>query len=309
MATTSIWSIKGWLGKLVIYVENPEKTEQPKTADTGPELSGQGGDAQSLADVIAYAVDAEKTKQKESASDISDEKEELMQQYVSGVNCSPMTAREEMIAVKKRFGKDGGIIAFHGYQSFAPGECTPVMAHEIGVKLAEKLWGERFQVIVATHLDKAHHLHNHFVVNSVSFKDGLRYHRSKKDYQDMRNLSDKLCREYGLSVIEKPEKKAKHYGEWRAEQEGRPTYLGMIKADVDEAIGQARTEKQFFHFLKEKGYAIKIGKDVTLRAEGRERGMKLARNLGEDYTMEMIRKRILAKERKQAQDKKRTQMI
>ena len=80
MATTSIWSIKGWLGKLVIYVENPEKTEQPKTADTGPELSGQGGDTQSLADVIAYAVNAEKTKQKESASDISHEQEELMQQ-------------------------------------------------------------------------------------------------------------------------------------------------------------------------------------------------------------------------------------
>lgn len=300
MATTSIWSIKGWLGKLVIYVENPEKTEQPKTADTGPELSEQGGDTQSLADVIAYAVSEEKTKQrsgntetgeekeKMNADEISDEQTELMQQYVSGVNCSPMTAREEMIAVKKRFGKNEGIMAFHGYQSFAPGECTPVMAHEIGVKLAEELWGERFQVIVATHLDKAHHLHNHFVVNSVSFRDGLRYHRSKKDYQDMRNLSDKLCREYGLSVIEKPEKKAKHYGEWRAEKEGRPTYLGMIKADVDEAIEQARTEKQFFHFLKEKGYAIKIGKDVTLRAEGRERGMKLARNLGEDYTMEMI---------------------
>ena len=301
MATTSIWSIKGWLGKLVIYVENPEKTEQPKEAgvenyfsEEKEKMSEQ--DTQSLSDVIAYAVNAEKTEQEKSASDISDEKEEIMQQYVSGVNCSPMTAREEMIAVKKRFGKNEGIMAFHGYQSFAPGECTPVTAHEIGVKLAEELWGERFQVIVATHLDKAHHLHNHFVVNSVSFKDGLRYHRSKKDYQDMRNLSDKLCREYGLSVIEKPEKKSKHYGEWRAEKEGRPTYLGMIKEDVDEAIRQARTEKQFFHYLKEKGYSIKIGKDVTLRAEGRERGMKLARNLGEDYTMEMIRKRILAEE-------------
>ena len=204
MATTSIWSIKGWLGKLVIYVENPEKTEQPKTADTGPELSGQGGDTQSLADVIAYAVSEEKTKQKSgntgtgeekekmNADEISDERTELMQQYVSGVNCSALTAREEMIAVKKRFGKNEGIMAFHGYQSFAPGECTPVMAHEIGVKLAEELWGERFQVIVATHLDKAHHLHNHFVVNSVSFKDGLRYHRSKKDYQDMRNVSDEF---------------------------------------------------------------------------------------------------------------------
>ena len=184
-------------------------------------------------------------------------------------------------------------MAFHGYQSFAPGECTPAMAHEIGVKLAEELWGSRFQVIVATHLDKAHHLHNHFVVNSVSFADGLRYHRSNQDYRDMRNASDRLCREYGLSVIENPKQKAKHYGEWRAEKEGKPTYLGMIKADVDEAIAKARTEKQFFHYLKEKGYSIKFGKDVTVRAEGRERGMKLARNLGEEYTLDSIRRRIL----------------
>ena len=100
------------------------------------------------------------------------ESEELMEQYVSGVNCAPTTAREEMIAVKKRFGKEDGIVAFHGYQSFAPGECNPAMAHEIGKKLAEELWGSQYQVLIATHLDKANHLHNHFVVNSVSFLDG-----------------------------------------------------------------------------------------------------------------------------------------
>ena len=92
----------------------------------------------------------------------------------------PATARSEMMAVKKRYGKDEGIMAFHGYQSFAPGECTPAMAHEIGVRLARELWGERFQVLVATHLDKAHHLHNHFVVNSVSYADGKRYHRTNQ---------------------------------------------------------------------------------------------------------------------------------
>ena len=298
MATTSIWSIKGWLGKVVIYVENPDKTMNPEIAKL-PELSGmEEKETQGLSDVIAYAVNAEKTRQqgKAGASEgerIDDENEKVMEQYVSGVNCAPTTARSEMMAVKKRYGKDEGIMAFHGYQSFAPGECTPAMAHEIGVKLAEELWGSRFQVIVATHLDKAHHLHNHFVVNSVSFADGRRYHRSNQDYRDMRNVSDRLCREYGLSVIENPKGKAKHYGEWRAEQEGKPTYLGMIKADVDEAIAKARTEKQFFHYLKEKGYSIKFGKDVTVRAEGRDRGMKLARNLGEEYTLESIRRRIL----------------
>jgi hypothetical protein len=298
MATTSIWSVKGWLGKVVIYVENPDKTMNSEIAKL-PELpSMEEKETQGLSDVIAYAVNAEKTRQQGKTGTpeeggIDDEGEKVMEQYVSGVNCTPTTARSEMMAVKKRYGKDEGIMAFHGYQSFAPGECTPAMAHEIGVKLAEELWGSRFQVIVATHLDKAHHLHNHFVVNSVSFADGLRYHRSNQDYRDMRDASDRLCREYGLSVIENPKGKAKHYGQWRAEQEGKPTYLGMIKADVDEAIVKARTEKQFFHYLKEKGYSIKFGKDITVRAEGRDRGMKLARNLGEGYTIESIRRRIL----------------
>lgn len=188
-------------------------------------------------------------------------------------------------------------MAFHGYQSFAPGECTPAMAHEIGVKLAEELWGSRFQVLVATHLDKAHHLHNHFVVNSVSFADGKRYHRTNQDYRDMRSASDRLCREYGLSVIAHPEKgKSKHYAEWKAEQEGKPTYHSMVKADVDEAVLKARTEKQFFHYLKEMGYSIKFGRDITVCPHDRERGLKLARNFGEDYTLESIRRRILTQE-------------
>ena len=156
--------------------------------------------------MIAYAVNAEKTRRKGKKGEegIVSETEQIMQQYVSGINCTPATARNEMIAVKKRYGKDEGIVAFHGYQSFAPGECTPALAHEIGVRLAQELWGGRFQVLVATHLDKAHHLHNHFVVNSVSYLDGKRYHRTNRNYRDMRATSDRLCREYGLSVIEHP---------------------------------------------------------------------------------------------------------
>lgn len=305
MATTSIWSIKGWLGKVVIYVENPEKTKNPEVAKL-PQISGmQESDTQSLSDVIAYAVSEEKTKREkksgrdnqERTAEIDDEQEKVMEQYVSGVNCTPTTARTEMMAVKKRYGKDEGIMAFHGYQSFAPGECTPAMAHEIGVKLAEELWGSRFQVLVATHLDKAHHLHNHFVVNSVSFADGKRYHRTNQDYRDMRSASDRLCREYGLSVIAHPEKgKSRHYAEWKAEQEGKPTYHSMVRADVDEAILKARTEKQFFHYLKEMGYSIKFGKDITVCLQERERGLKLARNFGEEYTLESIRRRILTQE-------------
>lgn len=148
MATTSIWSVKGWLGKVVIYVENPEKTTAPEIAKL-PEYKKEEAvqseeKMQGLSDVIAYAVNEEKTRQKgkKGEEEIASESEPVMQQYVSGINCTPATARSEMMAVKKRYGKDEGIMAFHGYQSFAPGECTPAMAHEIGVRLAQELWGE-----------------------------------------------------------------------------------------------------------------------------------------------------------------------
>lgn len=281
MATTAIWDVKGWLGKILIYAENPEKTENPKVYDKENLTDEQ---RQGLDDVIDYAMREEATTS-----------EEIKEQFVSGVNCSPNIAREEMMAVKKRFGKDDGIVAFHGYQSFAESEVTPELAHEIGVRLADELWGDRFQVIVATHLDKQNHLHNHFVLNSVSFIDGYRYNDCTKTYMEMRKASDRLCKEYGLSVIEDPKRgKAKHYGEWKAEQDGRPTWRGIIKSDIDEAIATSMTDKQFFYKLREKGYFIKQGKDITVRPEGKPRGIKLARNFGEDYTYEAICQRILA---------------
>ena len=233
MAVTSIWSIKGWIGKVIKYAENPDKT---KENNEGQISENQSQSTQGLEDVITYAVNTEKTRRGQSESmerELVGESEELMEQYVSGVNCAPTTAREEMIAVKKRFGKEDGIVAFHGYQSFAPGECNPAMAHEIGKKLAEELWGSQYQVLIATHLDKANHLHNHFVVNSVSFLDGKRYHRTNQDYRDMRMVSDRLCKEYQLSVVQQPEQgKGKHYVEWQAEQEGKPSYHSMVKAAV-----------------------------------------------------------------------------
>lgn len=281
MATTAIWDVKGWIGKILIYAENPEKTENPKVYEK-ENITDE--ERQGLGDVISYAMREEAT--------IS---EEIKEQFVSGINCSPNTAREEMLAVKKRFGKNDGIVAFHGYQSFAPNEVTPEIAHEIGVKLANELWGDRFQVIVATHLDKENHLHNHFVLNSVSFLDGYRYNDCTKSYMEMRKASDRLCKEYNLSVIDDPKRgKAKHYGEWKAEQDGRPTWRGIIKNDIDEAIATSLTDKQFFFKLREKGYFIKQGKDITVRPEGKPRGIKLARNFGDQYTYDAICQRILA---------------
>ena len=288
MAVTSIWRVNGWLGKVVVYVENPDKTTNPEFYENRdmPER-----DCQDLDEVISYAVSSHKTQQ------VNEELDNL-ERFVSGINCNPSTAREEMMAVKKRFGKEDGTIAYHGYQSFAPGEATPEIAHQIGVELARRLWGERYQVVVATHLDKANHLHNHFVLNTVSFVDGKKYFRSAKDYHDLQATSDALCREYGLSVIEHPQPgKGKHYGEWRAEQEQRPTWRGIVRSDVDEVIRQSMTEQQFFENLHRKGYEVKVGKDISVRPPGKERFVRLARNFGEDYTMESIRRRILEQSR------------
>ncbi len=287
MATTSLWRVNGWLGKVVIYVENPDKTENPAFYKKENMTARQ---TQELDDVIAYAVNSKKTQMEES--------DEILHQFVSGVNCSPSTARDEMMAVKRRFGKETGTVAYHGYQSFAPGEATPEIVHEIGVKLAQRLWGDRYQVLVATHLDKANHLHNHFLLNTVSFVDGKKYYRSAQDYQRMKDVSDQLCREYGLSVIEHSQSgRTKQYAEWKAEQEQRPTWRGLIQADVDEAIRQSMTERQFFDALRRKGYEVKHGKDISVRPPGKPRFVRLMRNFGEDYSLDMIRRRILAQSR------------
>ncbi len=282
MAVTSLWAVKGWLGKVVLYVEDPEKTSDPKRYEE------RGSSTQDLDDVIRYAVDQEKTTLPEEIP--------YRQRLVSGVNCNPATARQEMLAVKRRFGKEDGVVAYHGYQSFAPGECSPELAHELGLKLACQLWGERYQVLVATHLDKENHLHSHFVINTVSFVDGKKFHRTGQDYRAMREASDTLCREYGLSIIETPQPgKSKHYAEHRAEQQGKPTWRFLIKRDVDTALRQSMTERQFFHALQQMGYEVKVGADISVRPKGKERFFRLGRNLGETYTPAGIRRQLLEK--------------
>ena len=274
-----MWAVKGWLGGTLLYAEDPSKTENPAFYEK--EGITEAG-TQALEDVIAYAGKDEKT---------------AMKKYVSGVNCYPETARMEMMEVKERFGKTHGRVGFHGYQSFAKGEVTPALAHEIGVKLAEELWGDDFQVVVATHLDKDSFIHTHFVVNSVAFTDGHHYHNRKDDYRRMREASDRLCREYGLSVIEIPKHgKTKQYGEWKAEKAGQPTLRSLVKEDVDLTIRTSMTDREFFAKLKTMGYKIKQGNDITLTPPGRERGVKLQRNFGDAYSIENIRKRILAQD-------------
>lgn len=279
MATTAIWNITGSLKKLTDYVKNEEKT-----------MSTSNDSFSALSDVIEYAMADDKILKKHHVESSADIKE----YFVSGINCSIKNSLNEMNVVKNRFNKTGGNIAYHGYQSFAENEVTPEICHEIGVKMAKKLWGDRFQVIVTTHLDKKHHLHNHFVLNSVSFVDGKKYNDCKATYRHMRDTSDELCREYGLSVIEAPKRgQTKHYAEHKAIAEGKPTWRGLIKNDIDKAIKASMTDRQFFYNLKQMGYEFKIGKDISVRPQGKERFMRLKRNFGDDYSMEEINKRIL----------------
>ena len=267
MATTSLWRIKGDIGRVIRYTENSEKTTD-----------------NSLEELIAYAAREKATNQRK---------------LVYGINVDPAKAREQMMQVKRRFKKEGGTIAYHGYQSFAEGEVTPETAHEIGRKLAEELWGDRYQVLVCTHVDKASHIHNHFVINTVSKTDGKKFFRSAEDYRRMQEASDRLCREYGLSVVKHPEGKGMQYGEWLAEKKGEPTWRSMIRKDIDRTITASLTEREFFRNMEQMGYEFKLysarGEPLTrpsLRPKGSERYFRFDR-LGEDYALDEIKDRIL----------------
>lgn len=259
MAIVKIIAIRDRLDKRVNYAINGEKT----ALDAG----------------IAYAANPEKTEQ---------------HFFASAINCeSCETAYAEMQETKRRFGKSGGVVGYHFIQSFAPGEVTPEQAHRIGMAFAEKLFGSRYEVVIGTHLDKAH-LHTHIVINSVSFVDGKKYHSSPGNYYfDVRGASDALCRENGLSVIA-PQDKGRHYAEWKAENTGKPTIRSIIRADIDRVIGEAYTFDTFLMLLRRLGYVVQNQpnrKYMTVLPPGGKRAIRLD-SLGEGYTETDIRRRL-----------------
>jgi hypothetical protein len=265
MAITKIWAVHERLDNLLEYVESTDKTENPAFA--------------SLSSVLGYAADSAKTEQRF---------------FVSGINCSPETAYQSMQSSYLLNDKPLRVLAYHAVQSFAPSEVTAEDAHALGIRLAEQMWGTEFQVVIATHLNTGIY-HNHFVVCSTSFVDGHRYHQCKAATRRLREVSDALCKEHGISVIKHPEQEhGKHHGQWRAEREGRQTWTSIIKADVDEAIANSVNERQFSRNLKILGYEIKDGKDLSARPPGKERFVRLRRNLGDDYSKEGISRRIRA---------------
>lgn len=258
MAITKIYTIKNRLDKRVRYALNEKKT--------------------GLDGMIDYAVNPNKTEQR---------------LFESALNCQRSSAYQDMMRTKVRFDKTGGIQGFHFIQSFAPGEVTPEQAHALGMEFTRRLFGDRFEAVIGTHLDKEH-LHNHIIVNSVSFVDGKKYRSNITSYyKEVRAVSDAICQEHGLSVVNKPER-GKHYAAWDAEQKKKPTIRSQIRTDIDGMIGSSLNFTTFLQLMKKNGYEVKYGryKHTAVRPPYSKRFIRLD-SLGAEYTDEAIEQRIL----------------
>lgn len=198
-----------------------------------------------------------------------------------------------MMANKKRFSKEKGTLGFHFMQSFKPHELTdPYKAHEIGLKWAEKLLGEKYQYVISTHVDKDH-IHNHIVVNSVSL-EGKKFNASKKSLYDARTFSDEVAKEYDLSIIQtKKETKTKSYKEWKEDKRGT-SWKTQIKNDIDAVIPVSTSFENFMRKMQDKGYTMKQGhvKCMTFRLPNMEKSVR-GKTLGAEYTEDRIKERIL----------------
>ncbi len=269
MAYTSIIPVHR-LDRSIDYVQDKNKTV--KKAES----------AGTLEEAIDYALNREKTERTV---------------FEDSIGCTCASAYADMLATKKRFHKTGGVQGYHLIQSFAEGEVMPELAHLIGQELAEELLKGRFEAVITTHLNTDHY-HNHLVFNSVSIADGRKYHSSARSYyQDVRRISDALCRKYGLSVIQTNDHKGMHYSQWQAEKEGKPTWRAVIRMDIREAVNISFTWKQFLSVMEQKGYRWKLNqKYPALKAPGMERYVRL-KSLGKNYTDTAIRQWILEPKR------------
>jgi len=262
MAYTSVIPVRR-LDRAVKYVMNKEKTT-----------------AVSLQDALDYAANRDKTEQS---------------CFESSYACTLETAFADMRQTKERWHKPGGVQGYHLVQSFAAGEVSPELAHQIAKELADRVLGGRYEYVIGTHLNTGH-IHSHIVWNSVSCVDGKKYRSNYKSYvTEIRAVSDELCRKYKLSVIdtENSNHVAKPYAEWLAEKNGQPTWRTAIRQDVDEAIQQSLTWRQFLNALERNGYEVRMGRKYpVLRPPGKERFVRF-KTLGKRYTPEAIQTRIL----------------
>ena len=266
MATTGFWPVKGSLKDVVKYAENPDKTTNPKYLDDD------------LAAALKYVSNDDKTD---------------MQLFVGAINCPPVRAYEQMMATKRRYGKTGGNVAYHGYQSFRSGEVTPKEAFEIGLETARRMWGKDYEIVVTTHLN-TDNLHNHFVINSVSFNTGLKFENHISDHRRLREISDEVCKEYGKTVLENAEFYNGDRNAYWVHKHGGKTRRDILREDVDDAINNSASYVEFVALMKHKGYVFSRSETTdhpSVKAPTWEKAIRFDR-LGNDYKKDRILERI-----------------
>ena len=240
-----------------------------------------------LSKAIAYILNPEKTDEK---------------LLVSSYGCASETAAREFEWTRKIAEQKGmnpvRIIARHVIQSFEIGEVTPELAHEIGKQFADEILGGKYEYVLTTHIDKDH-VHNHLIFNAVDFVDYHAYKSYKRIYYDMREVSDRLCKENGLSVIPPSQNKGMGYKEYTEAKRGT-SWKQKLKQTIDRLVITAKDYDDFLRLMQEAGYEIKTGKYISFRAEGQERFTR-SKTIGENYTEERIKERIAGRTPRKSQ--------
>ena len=240
-----------------------------------------------MSKAIAYILNPEKTDEK---------------LLVSSYGCASETAAREFEWTRKIAEQKGmnpvRIIARHVIQSFEIGEVTPELAHEIGKQFADEILGGKYEYVLTTHIDKDH-VHNHLIFNAVDFVDYHAYKSYKRIYYDMREVSDRLCKENGLSVIPPSQNKGMGYKEYTEAKRGT-SWKQKLKQTIDRLVITAKDYDDFLRLMQEAGYEIKTGKYISFRAEGQERYTR-SKTIGENYTEERIKERIAGRTPRRSQ--------
>ena len=240
-----------------------------------------------MSKAIAYILNPEKTDEK---------------LLVSSYGCASETAAREFEWTRKIAEQKGmnpvRIIARHVIQSFEVGEVTPELAHEIGKQFADEILGGKYEYVLTTHIDKDH-VHNHLIFNAVDFVDYHAYKSYKRIYYDMREVSDRLCKENGLSVIPPSQNKGMGYKEYTEAKRGT-SWKQKLKQTIDRLVITAKDYDDFLRLMQEAGYEIKTGKYISFRAEGQERFTR-SKTIGENYTEERIKERIAGRTPRRSQ--------
>ena len=259
MATTSIWSIKNNLKQSINYIINPKKTTNEDYGKVDYDFL-------------------------EGKKNYNFKKEKVC--YVSTLNCDEIDPYFDMEFTKDYFQKKDGVLAYHGYQSFREGEVTPDIAHEIGVKFVSEMFKD-YEVVVATH-QNTNHIHNHFIINSVSCKDGKKYNNNRTNLAKLRNISDSLCAEYGLSVLDEDIGYKSTYNHKVINND----YYRTLKEDLDNSISYSVTLKQLFERMRNIGYKVYSRNSIiTIYRDGEDK-VRIENVFGSEYSKDRLSERL-----------------